>query len=158
MRIVTAALALGLGFTSVPAFASGVEACSQDSLTSEKIAEIAPTKRVEILNAVGDVVGAFVFATDLPSEELEALYLCGNNPNYYYVEAKLSDWAREQNKAMEIGNIYNDEYEVKATASSMINNETLLRLRMVFEVKFGGVAQDADYPPFKAQVFVNFPR
>lgn len=142
-------------FVSVVAQAKAIEACSQDAYTSERISEeTSATQRLDVLNEKGDLIGVVVYSPESEEKMLHALYLCGSNSGYYYINADLVDWikAASGKTPVKIGLIYNDEYDVSATGH-LVNGLLKLQIR----VAFSGEPEDADYPEFAGTLFVKLP-
>lgn len=136
-----------------------VDSCGKDSFMSQQISQVPATDRLDILNAQSEVVGALAFESAVASTgNLAALYLCGSNPGYYYVNGTASSWITNPGQEVVVGPIYNDEYEVQAKAQTLKRLNGIASLKLQLRVKFTGDPQSADYPPFSAEVFINIPQ
>jgi hypothetical protein len=150
-------LSTALALFSTASFASGIAVCEKDELTMEQINSVDPSERIQLTNAKGEMVGALSF-TDADKTELSALFLCGPNSGYYYVNhAKTSDWIGPVGEVEPIGTILNDEYESEATAKTLQISKKIAQVEITVNIKFTGEPEYADYEPFEATFYADLP-
>ena len=155
MKVLLSIIA-SLVFSSGVASASGVDLCSHDNATSAKIKKIDLKNLLILSNPNSEMVGAIEYSPE--SKELSALYLCGNNSGYYYIDnATTADWLDTLGNTHAIGTIYNDEYEVEATAKTLYVGTKASKIEITVNVKFTGDPKAADYAPFTASFYADFP-
>ncbi|MCB9094819.1 MAG: hypothetical protein H6621_07100 [Halobacteriovoraceae bacterium] len=121
-----------LGFSHL-SFAEGISACSEDSYSSKRIEkEVPENERVTLFNADDEMVGVVHAVGD----QLVALYLCGDNPGYFYADGSLKSF-----KFSGFSVIYNDEYDVEILG---VEHEAT-RTKMTIHVESYG---SSDYESF----------
>ncbi len=135
---------------------SGIDACKRDKYTSREIKKIAPEAQAILTNEYGELVGVFEYVAK--DHNLVNLYLCGNNPGYYYVNNdSVSDWIGKVGETKTIELIYNDEYSVDAKATTHFIGNKYAKVEMTIHVKFTGEPEGADYAPFTATFYADLP-
>lgn len=120
-----------------------VSACSADKDTTKTIKDNVPLEeQVQVTNENNELVGVFHKSED---GAIYALYLCGDNSEYFYAEGDLS--------TPQIQSIYSDEYDVEIKKQAL--EKGVLSLEIF--IKFTGDDEDADYGPITTKLFVKIP-
>lgn len=121
-----------------------IDLCSKDASTLERIAEeILPENKLDVLNSDDAVVGAVDW--DPASGEAGALYLCGANSGYYYLEGNLSK--------REVTSLHNDEYD-SVISVEVEDNDIVLSIHAIYSI---GSPDSADYAPFAGVIAIRIP-
>ncbi|WII71110.1 hypothetical protein QJS83_11625 [Bdellovibrio sp. 22V] len=138
-------LGVFVSFVSVASLAAAkaVRACAMSSYDKERVEEVSQEVALDVFNSQGEIVGALEY--DSASGKIHSLYLCGRNSGFYYAEGNL--WAGQ------LDAIYNDEYDAEFVVA---RKGSVLKISLL-SVKFVGEPEDADYPPFSAEIFVKIP-
>ncbi len=135
--------------------AGTITPCRNDTPTARKISEIPVDQRLPVKNASGAIVGSIIFKEE-SSYDMDALFLCGDNINYYYVKGNLLKWLTTLGKTKEVGLIYNDEYDVKAKAKTLSNRDGDAEIELSLSIYFSSGSDGADYTPVNDKVYVAF--
>lgn len=149
--LLMATLVFGASFAS----ASSVDACKFDKHTLKKIQQIPEKNRLPLMDAYGEMVGSIEYIPG--SNELLNMFLCGDNPNYYYVTATAEEWIGQVGKTKIVDMIYNDEYNVGVQATTHFIGNKRAKVELTIDVEFGGEPEHADYAPFTASFYVDLP-
>ncbi len=121
-----------------------IDLCSRDAYTSERIAaEILPENKLDVMNADDQVVGAAQW--DPSTGEASALYLCGANSGYYYMEGNLLEG--------KVTSLHNDEYDSVFNVE-VEGHDVIISIQAIY---FIGSPNSADYGPFAGVIAVRLP-
>jgi hypothetical protein len=122
-----------------------IDLCTNDAYASERIAqEILPENKLDVVNDDDQVVGAVDW--DPKTGEAAALYLCGANSGYYYMEGNLLKG--------EVDSLHNDEYDSVFNVE-VEGSDLVISIQAMY---FIGSPDSADYPPFAGVIAVRLPQ
>lgn len=135
-----------LAFIGPMASAASVSSCKGDSHTLEKIGKLDPQSTIVLMDSDNEMVGALEYYLSNSSKQFSALYLCGRNDGYYYVDnANIADWIGSVGTSKTIGSIYNDETSVMATSTTLYIGSQSAKVEINITA------------PFKASFFADLP-
>ncbi|MBX3016871.1 MAG: hypothetical protein KF767_03200 [Bdellovibrionaceae bacterium] len=156
MKILMSLLTLVLTAPAFAAVQGSIAPCYKDRYTAGRIDEIPKDERIGIRNPRGEEVGALVFEGKRGTKA-SSMYLCGNNSGYYYVDADIKDWVGPARQKIEVGSVYNDEYDASTVVQTLSNNRLSADIVMTIRIKFTGDAADADYTEAAGDIMMTLP-